>query len=514
MRRLEAQLDETEGVEPVWFNAWAGERGDVLEGLIKSVLDELDPNILRKAAKNRKLMTGLRIAVTMVAGWLRVGNIVDELWERASVDAKTRNELRDLLVDAMNEWTEKGATSTHGRLLVVFVDDLDRCSPDAVFQAFEAIKLYLDAPGFVFVIGFDKTIVSEAVLEQKRYSKSVKGADNIEKIIQIQYRLPEPTPDQINTLVDGYARDSRTNDLLDKEARELIVSENARNPRRLKRFLNVFVLEQQLEPDAAELSSETLIRTLILELYFGDFIGLYRGRSEDAIGEFVTYLDLRSASLGQTELRPDLKKFVQDSGANPEREGFLAELEQNFFPERFPELARNASFVKLVRDLNAAPDRAEVRTKLAKASARPRPEVAEPEPRRADDTNLTGLRILWLDDKPQGNTIVVEACERAGASVRQFAWPRDAVGFDFDVLVSDIARGAESAAEVGFTFPAELGVSDRGADVVFYTTRVTPTRRRRAAEMGAEITNDPKELLEILGRIAARRRATAAAPPS
>jgi hypothetical protein len=31
--------------------------------------------------------------------------------------------------------------SARGRLLAVFVDDLDRCSPTNVFQLFEAVKL-------------------------------------------------------------------------------------------------------------------------------------------------------------------------------------------------------------------------------------------------------------------------------------------------------------------------------------------------------------------------------------
>jgi predicted KAP-like P-loop ATPase len=53
MRRLDRQLQGHEEVVRVWFNAWTSERGDTLEGLIKSVLAELDPNILRRFARNK-----------------------------------------------------------------------------------------------------------------------------------------------------------------------------------------------------------------------------------------------------------------------------------------------------------------------------------------------------------------------------------------------------------------------------------------------------------------------------
>ena len=84
--------------------------------------------------------------------WLGIVRLVDSVWEALSVDARNRNEMRDLLRESMEDWRRRGAASS-GRLLVIFVDDLDRCSPGNVVEVFEAIRLYLDAPGFVFVIG-------------------------------------------------------------------------------------------------------------------------------------------------------------------------------------------------------------------------------------------------------------------------------------------------------------------------------------------------------------------------
>lgn len=152
MQRLRDELGREDGIETVWFNAWTAKDQEALEGLVRSVLEKLDANVLRRTMRRKKLMSLGRVVVSVAGTWLGAGGLVDAFWERMSVDPRARNEARELLAQAMREWMAKGGTA-HNRLLVVFVDDLDRCSPTNVFQVFEAIKLYLDAPGFVFVIG-------------------------------------------------------------------------------------------------------------------------------------------------------------------------------------------------------------------------------------------------------------------------------------------------------------------------------------------------------------------------
>ena len=49
------------------------------------------------------------------------------------------------------------------RLLVVFIDDLDRCTPASVLEMFEAIKVYMDVFGIVFVVAYDERVVADAL---------------------------------------------------------------------------------------------------------------------------------------------------------------------------------------------------------------------------------------------------------------------------------------------------------------------------------------------------------------
>ena len=44
--------------------------------------------------------------------------------------------------------------------LVIFVDDLDRCMPEKAIEVLEAIKLFLDVEGCVFVLGIDQEVMN------------------------------------------------------------------------------------------------------------------------------------------------------------------------------------------------------------------------------------------------------------------------------------------------------------------------------------------------------------------
>jgi len=55
----------------------------------------------------------------------------------------------------------------HGRL-AVFVDDLDRCLPDKAVEVLEAIKLFLDVPGVVFVLGIARDVIEQGIKVRRR----------------------------------------------------------------------------------------------------------------------------------------------------------------------------------------------------------------------------------------------------------------------------------------------------------------------------------------------------------
>ena len=72
------------------------------------------------------------------------------------------------------------------------VDDLDRCLPDTVVAALEAIKLFLSVRKMGFVIAADRRLVTLAIAT--RYAQSAQGAlmarEYLEKIVQIPISVP------------------------------------------------------------------------------------------------------------------------------------------------------------------------------------------------------------------------------------------------------------------------------------------------------------------------------------
>jgi KAP family P-loop domain len=378
MRRVETELKKQQGVSTVWFNAWSAEGASALEGLVKTVLLELDPSSIRKALRNKKLLRWIRVPILVVAAWLRVGSLVDRVWEQFNINAQARNELRDLLHKAVTDWRDKDRGVEGGRLLVIFVDDLDRTSPEQVFEVFEAVKLYLDAKGFVFVIGYDHTVVSQAILEEKKYGETVTGRDYLEKVIQVTYRIPRPEPQEARGLLDVYAAASNTTGLLDDEAVcNLVIERNRWNPRRIKRFLNSFVMEYALDPDWEQLGAESLVQVLVLYMYFPEFARTFEEHwVTDPFTAFLAYVDEREG------LKAEREKWISLDADSP---------------PLYVTLARDFGFVSLIRSIKASGYFNQLVDKMRRSPVR---FTTAPEPSADPDFK----RIVWLspnrNDRP------------------------------------------------------------------------------------------------------------------
>ncbi len=64
--------------------------------------------------------------------------------------------------------------------LVVFVDDLDRCLPEKAIEVLEAIKLFLDAEGCVFILGLDQDVISRGIEMKYREFGEKQDSDRTE----------------------------------------------------------------------------------------------------------------------------------------------------------------------------------------------------------------------------------------------------------------------------------------------------------------------------------------------
>lgn len=88
-----------------------------------------------------------------------------------------------------------------GRKIVVFVDELDRCSEETISSFFKAIEVFLPIKGFVYVVGINPNVVYPAVAKKNSflYETSIdflglknEGKKYIEKYITIPISLSIP----------------------------------------------------------------------------------------------------------------------------------------------------------------------------------------------------------------------------------------------------------------------------------------------------------------------------------
>jgi hypothetical protein len=127
--------------------------------------------------------------------------------------------------------------------LIIFVDDLDRCLPEKAIEVLEAIKLFLDVDGCVFVLGLDQQMIARGI--ETKYEKSGRlttdlfpvGEHYVEKIIQLPFLLPQIESIDMEVYLNSFNADWPNEDCVKVFAEGL-----PPNPRQVKRTVNVFML--------------------------------------------------------------------------------------------------------------------------------------------------------------------------------------------------------------------------------------------------------------------------------
>jgi hypothetical protein len=124
-----------------------------------------------------------------------------------------------------------------GERVVVFIDDLDRCMPDAALDLLEAVKNFLGEVRCVFIVAADEQLIGQGL--RLRYRDLVgadgagvfaqKGQEYFEKIIQLSIRVPQRTAEQTHNFIAAQFPQWLP-------ATDIIQATIGNNPRRLKQY--------------------------------------------------------------------------------------------------------------------------------------------------------------------------------------------------------------------------------------------------------------------------------------
>lgn len=188
--------------------------------------------------------------------------------------------------------TEGPADGGPKRRLFLFVDDLDRCLPDDAVAAIEAIKLFLDLPGCVFVLGMDRKVVEPGIRARYRAfieqdETAFKPEDYLDKVIQIPFTLPPLGPGQLESYLNDLAAAAKDPDQIVNDTRDLVQVAAPENPRSLKRVLNVLRLMVALDGDRWEerrTQRRYLAKMVLLQVCFPEAYRRVAGGELELVG--------------------------------------------------------------------------------------------------------------------------------------------------------------------------------------------------------------------------------------
>lgn len=273
-------------VIPVRFNAWQFEsEANPLIPLVLTINSALvhakrgdvdNRKILRKLS--RKLMSIAAGAVVstevsvdatkILSGTFKPLEFVNEYKDHIKPSAKIINllEQRTSYYQAF-ELLNGLCAHLDGRVkIVIFIDDLDRCSPEKALQILEAIKLVLWQPGFIFFLAIDSEQLERYINNLDGKGDGTRGRRYFEKLLQVNFRIPQHDKDYASFL-DQLFQQLRWNSR-DNSIRPLLGAPLDYNPRRTIRLINAIQLIRQLLPDKIQFDIQVITVELLLSIRY------------------------------------------------------------------------------------------------------------------------------------------------------------------------------------------------------------------------------------------------------
>ncbi len=345
-------------VRTVWFNAWKYSREEALfVALVEEVLREMrrDGTITRLyAALSDPKQTQLRVPEAVLSTLSQVFSLgkIDLDLTRFEAESRFRANLAFLdefleVFDRLVGWwlyrddaPDRCIDDRRG-VLTIFIDDLDRCLPEKTVQVLEAIKLMMDRPGTVFVIGASRKVVEEAVAAHYRSFEGLRRESQryLDKIIQVRFDLPPLQPEGEQSLADfldglraGEQRLAEANPSL-VESLRLLTRGGETNPRRIKTFINYAELQWALllnSGQAERANRDHFHLWLVLTEAGGETFRAWLEQLPERerpqrIREGIAFIKRgREADEGGPPIDPQLKAMI---GENRRLQGVLAQLE-------------------------------------------------------------------------------------------------------------------------------------------------------------------------------------------
>ena len=286
MRMLQKKLDEEKKIKTIWFNAWKFEKEkDIWVALIQTLLNEIEVKDESKIEEAKRIIKKLRYGIN----WIQMAGFVTSIalqkpdFHKLSeaLDSNSRDRIESIY-DFEKEF-EKLVELSGMNLLLVFIDDLDRCKKNATLNILEVMKLFLYSKKCVYVLGLDHEKICKAIAS--KFPEDM-AEEYLDKIVQLPFFIPRikfgnmrkflrflvisqymDSEENMEALAEkiracredefdlGVRRNSvctmnkkqleEYSDIVEQQA--IIIDENDYNPRKIKKFLNTYFMRRYLK---------------------------------------------------------------------------------------------------------------------------------------------------------------------------------------------------------------------------------------------------------------------------
>jgi uncharacterized protein YjbI with pentapeptide repeats/energy-coupling factor transporter ATP-binding protein EcfA2 len=359
MQMIKGHLDEKykNDTITVWFDAWRYENEEFsalvplvrtlilhLEKYIHELEVEKNPkkaamkNLTSKFKKmgeeimlNSKAIVGADYAGTKASIETDFGKAVENYRSKGSFFKNERKiyfhtHISDHLKDELKNIRMK--KETENLKVVIFIDDLDRCTPQRALEILESVKTFFDIEGIIFVIGIDPSSIDPIIKTKYGENSRIDGMKYLQKIVQLPYTIPLWNPPHLSGTITGMIRETRLPEnviqkVLDTKIQELIIKATELNPRDVKRFINSIVISHEIYGQGIDDIEKIIV---IQAFYFhGDkwieFLELlipYKQRIE-FVTHFILWLKKESTTISNLY---DLNRVLQDV-KNREKDDYI-----------------------------------------------------------------------------------------------------------------------------------------------------------------------------------------------
>ena len=162
---------------------------------------------------------------------------------------------------------------------VVYIDDIDRLVPNQINAICQLVKSVADFENIIYVLSYDQEVVINAL----NHIHKDRGADYLQKIVQVPLNLPETRPEDIRKLFHDYLNKvfdfGKTNTNEEQEKRwskvfEGFIFKELKTVRDVKRLTNSLLFNYEQLKGEVNIVDYVFIETL--KVFHSDLFSLIK----------------------------------------------------------------------------------------------------------------------------------------------------------------------------------------------------------------------------------------------